>query len=57
MILCNPPWIPAEYLNDDNELDKGSYDPKGNFLRESFKIAGNINENFKNSKKIKIKKH
>jgi len=26
LIVCNPPWIPANYLPDTSPLDNGVYD-------------------------------
>ena len=27
LIICNPPWIPAKFVQETNPLDNGVYDP------------------------------
>jgi hypothetical protein len=39
IILANPPWIPASYLNESNTLDNGIYDPDMEFLKAILKFS------------------
>jgi SAM-dependent methyltransferase len=39
MIICNPPWIIASYVNEKKDLDNGVYDPEERLLKSSFNFA------------------
>ena len=39
LIISNPPWIVASYLNEKHDLDNGVYDPEENLLKASFTFA------------------
>lgn len=39
LIVCNPPWIPSEYLMDSSPLDNGVYDPKEAMLNSALNFA------------------
>lgn len=39
LILCNPPWIPAEFISESSPLDNGVYDPREGFLISSLNFA------------------
>ena len=39
LILCNPPWIPAQYVTEISPLDNGVYDPQEKFLKSAFNFS------------------
>jgi len=39
LIICNPPWIPAKFVQETNPLDNGVYDPDEKFLKSAFNFA------------------
>ena len=39
LIVCNPPWVPANFVKAANPLDNGVYDPDEKFLKSAFNFA------------------
>ena len=39
LILCNPPWVPADFVPATNPLDNGVYDPEERFLKSALNFA------------------
>jgi len=39
LILCNPPWIPANTMNEFDPLENAVYDPKERFLWSCLNFA------------------
>jgi len=39
LIICNPPWLPADFVLETNPLDNGVYDPQEKFLLSSLNFA------------------
>ena len=39
LIICNPPWIPAKFVQETNPLDNGVYDPEEKFLKSALNFA------------------
>ena len=39
LVVCNPPWIPAEFVRETNPLDNGVYDPQEKFLKSMFNFC------------------
>ena len=39
LIVCNPPWIPADFVRATNPLDNGVYDPNEKFLKSAFNFC------------------
>ena len=39
LILCNPPWIPAQFVKATSPLDNGVYDPDEKFLKSAFNYS------------------
>ena len=39
LVVCNPPWIPAEYVSETSPLDNGVYDPQERFLKSAFNFC------------------
>ena len=39
LIVCNPPWIPADYVTATSPLDNGVYDPQEKFLKSALNFA------------------
>lgn len=42
LLISNPPWVTASYMDSDHELDNGIYDPKGAFVNAVLKFAGTL---------------
>ena len=42
LIVCNPPWLNANYLPTQNAFENAVYDPKFRFLRSAFQFASQI---------------
>lgn len=39
LIVCNPPWVPAEFIRETNPLDNGVYDPQEKFIKSALNFA------------------
>jgi tRNA1(Val) A37 N6-methylase TrmN6 len=39
LVVCNPPWIPADYVKETNPLDNGVYDPQEKFLKSALNFC------------------
>jgi tRNA1(Val) A37 N6-methylase TrmN6 len=39
LIVCNPPWLDANYVFSQTDLENGIYDPNHNFLKSCFNFA------------------
>ena len=39
LVMCNPPWIPADFVKATNPLDNGVYDPEEKFLKSAFNFC------------------
>ena len=39
LVMCNPPWIPADFVKATNPLDNGVYDPDEKFLKSAFNFC------------------
>ena len=39
LVVCNPPWIPADFVKETNPLDNGVYDPQEKFLKSAFNFC------------------
>ena len=39
MVVCNPPWIPADFVKATSPLDNGVYDPDEKFLKSAFNFC------------------
>ena len=39
LVVCNPPWIPAEYVTATSPLDNAVYDPQERFLKSAFNFC------------------
>ena len=46
LIVCNPPWIVASFINEKKDLDNGVYDPEEGLLKASFLFASNLLKQF-----------
>ena len=42
LIVCNPPWIPAEYIAESSPLDNAVFDPKEQFINAALNFASKI---------------
>lgn len=42
LIITNPPWIVASYINEKNDLDNGVYDPEEEMLIGSFLFSSSL---------------
>jgi methylase of polypeptide subunit release factors len=55
MIICNPPWINANYVFTQTDLENAVYDPDHKFLRSAFNFARNhLNRNNKEARFVII---
>lgn len=39
LVVCNPPWVPADFVKETNPLDNGVYDPEEKFLKSVFNFC------------------
>jgi methylase of polypeptide subunit release factors len=55
MIVCNPPWINANYVFTQTDLENAVYDPDHKFLRSAFNFARNhLNRNNREARFVVI---